>query len=183
MDQRNFLQNVLEFIQGKRIQAILKPLLLSSSLCQRIHPSIDCPLQSITKLFLQFLDQIVKSYCSAFFSRNWRVMSQRSGHEFWHFKTTTIERLWINVYELSFRNGNIDIWIHSRSWLWFSLCHKFPCDDGRVNILTWYFLWRFCDVLVDTIHNANPRNRLLSKQWFDHDSNAITLFVTKEIRI
>ena len=33
-------------------------------------PCTDCPLQSISKLYLQFLDQVVKFHCSINFSRN-----------------------------------------------------------------------------------------------------------------
>ena len=55
---------VQEFIGWIRIQEVLKPFLLSSSCCQRIHPSTDFPLQNISKLYLQFLDHVVELYCS-----------------------------------------------------------------------------------------------------------------------
>ena len=72
---------------------------------------------------------------------------------------------------ISLKKRNIDIWIHNRSWLCFSLCHWFLRAEGRVNILTLYFLWLFCDVFVDT------------KLWIYHDINVITSFVKIEFHI
>ena len=43
---------IQEFIGWIRIHAVLNPFLPSSSLCQRIHSSFDCPLQSTNKFFL-----------------------------------------------------------------------------------------------------------------------------------
>ena len=118
-----------------------------------------------------------------FFSKNWGIMSQCSGHEFWHFKTTMIEWLWFNVYPLSFANSHVDRRIHNLFRSWFSFCHTFPCTDGQFNFLSGYFFWRFCDVFDDVIHNANPWNCSVLKQWFDHDINAITSFVRIEFHI
>ena len=110
-------------------------------------------------------------------------MSQCSGHEFWHFKKTTIELLWITVYPFSFTKRHIDRRIHNIFRFWFSLCHKFPCADEQFNVLSGCFFCRFCDVFVDTIHNANPWNCSVFQQWFDHDINATTPFVRIEFHI
>ena len=125
------------------IQAVLKPFIPSSSLCQRIRP----------------------------------------GHEFWHVKTTTIQCLWINDYPFSFTNRHTDRRIHNRIRFWYSFCHKFPCADEQLNVLNGCFFWRFCDVFVDTFHNAKPLNCSVFYQWFDHDINAITSFVRIEFHI
>ena len=82
----------------------------------------------------------------------------------WHFKTTMIEWLWVNVYPFSFTKRHIDRRIHNRSWLWLTLTHKFPCADEQFNVLSGCFFWLFCDVFVDTIHNANPWNCSVLKQ-------------------
>ena len=58
-----------------------------------------------------------------------------------------------------------------------------PCTYEQLNVLSGYFLSRFCDVFVDTIHNANPWNCSVFTQWFDHDINAITSFVRIEFHI
>ena len=173
MDQRNFLLNILELPGSTRIYWMDKDTsnILSSSLCQRIHPSVDYT-------FLQFLD-----YCSVFFSRNCEFMPQCSGHEFWHCKTTTIERLSINVYPFSFTKRHIDRRIHNRFRFLFRICHRFLCADEQFNVLCRYFFWRFCDVFVDTIHNANPWNCSVFKRGFNHGINAITSFVKIEFHI
>ena len=119
MDQPNFFLNVLElhgctgFHRWIRIQAVLKPFLWSSSSCQILYPIADCPSQRPSKIYLQHVDQVVKLRCPIGFSRNRRFMSQRSDHEFWHFKKTLIEWLYVNVYLPPFIDWN---WI---GWHWF----------------------------------------------------------------
>ena len=71
------------------------------------------------KLFLEFFHDIVKSYCSIIYSRNWLIMSQLSDHGFWHCKTILTKALRIDVYLFSStkrnRNGRQ---CHSRLWSW-----------------------------------------------------------------
>ena len=64
------------------VEAVLKPLIWSSSYCQKSCPSINCPLRSTLEFYLELFNQVVKSYCSIIFSRNGFVMSQQSDHEF-----------------------------------------------------------------------------------------------------
>ena len=45
------------------------------------------------------------------------------------------------------------------------------------------FLWRFCDVLIDSIHNANQWNCLVIKTGIRHDINTITSFVRIDFHI
>ena len=111
-------------------------------------------------------------------------MSQWSDHEFWHCKTTFIEWFWINVYPNSFFDKNIiGRRIHNGLWSWLNLCNQSPCAYEQLNVLNGNFLWRFCDVFVDTIPKPNPWNCLVLRQWFDHEVNAITSFVRMEFRI
>ena len=78
------------------------------------------------------------------------------------------------------RKKHIDRRIHNIFRSWLGLCHRFSCADEQFNVLSGNF---FCDVSVDTIQNANPRNCSVFKQWFDHDINAITSFVVIEFHI
>ena len=73
--------------------------------------------------------------------------------------------------------------IHNRLWSWLSLCYKCPCACEQWNVLNGNFFWRLCDVFVDPIHNTNPWNCLVSKQWFDHDINTVTSFVRTDFGI
>ena len=174
---------VQEFIGQIKIQAVLKPFLLSSSFCQRVHPSTDCPLQN-----QQTLPSTSRSsrqtYHSIIFSRNGRVMLQCSGYEFWHCKTTVIEWLCISVYPYPFMDRYIiGRQIHNQFRSWLSLCHTSSCVYEQLNVCNRNFFWRFCDVFVDTINNTNPWNCLVFKQGFDHDTNTITSFVRIEFYI
>ena len=52
-----------------------------------------------------------------------------------------------------------------------------PCAYKQFNVLNGNFFWRVCDVFIDPIHNTNPWNCSVFKQWFDHDINATTSVV------
>ena len=124
MDQQNYLPKcweVQEFIGRIRIQAILKPSLLSFTFCQDFYPSINCPLQSANELYLEPLNQVIKSYYSIVFSKNWCMMSQQGDDEFWHCKTTLTETEWFWTYV--YRNSLID-----RNIIWKT---KFTTGFGR----------------------------------------------------
>ena len=176
--------DIQEFIGRIRIQAILKSSLLSSTFCQAIFPIFNGPLQSANELYLELLNEVVKSYYAIVFSRNWCIMSHWSDHELWHCKTTFIEWFWINVYPSSFFNKNtIGRQIHNGLWSWLSLCNQSPFAYEQLNVLNGNFFWRFCDVFVETMPKANPWNCLVFRQWFDHEVNAITSFVRIEFRI
>ena len=73
-----------EVLGRVRVQVTLKPFLRSSSLCQTSYPIVKWPLRSTIELCLEFFHNIVKSYCSIIFSRDWMIMSQQSDHDFWH---------------------------------------------------------------------------------------------------
>ena len=94
-----------------------------------------------------------------------------------HFKITTIEWLWFNVYPFPFTKWNVigrQILNRFRSWL--SHCNRSPCACEQLNVLNENFFWRSCDVFVDPIHNTNPWNCLVFIQGFTHDINTITSF-------
>ena len=123
-----------DFIVWIRIQAPLKPFLLSSSFCQRIHPKT---LPSISRSGRQIL-------LSINFPKNSRIVSQCSGHQFWHFKTTVIELLCINVYPFSFIDRNWIGWqLYNKFWSWLGLCDRFPCAGFQWVFLR-TFLWCIC---------------------------------------
>ena len=56
----------------------------TSSWCQETYPSSNWPVRGAVKFWPEYWCQVVKFYCSIFFSMNWLVMSQQSDHQFWH---------------------------------------------------------------------------------------------------
>ena len=90
----------------------------------------------------------------------------------------------INVYTYSFIDRNIiGRQMHDKFWSCLSLCNKSPCAYVHVNAFKGHFLWRFCDVFTDSIHNTNPWNCLVLKKGFKHDINTTTSFVRIDFRI
>ena len=92
----------------------------------------------------------------------------------------TAEQLWLNVdvYPFPFTNKNvIGRQIHNKFRSWFSLRNRSPSAYEQLNVPNGNFLWRFCDEILDPIHNTNPWSCLVFYQGFNHDINAITSFV------
>ena len=51
--------------------------IVMSSFCQRIHQSTDCPVQSASKFFLQFLDQVgIQELCRSVLVMNFDTAKQ-----------------------------------------------------------------------------------------------------------
>ena len=97
------LPGMQEMFGRIRVQAKLKPFLLSSFLLPRSISNLNWTVRRYPTIC-----QVVKSHSSIIFSMNCVIMSQQSDVKFWHFKTTLTEFSRFNVYPFSFpiRSGH-----------------------------------------------------------------------------
>ena len=94
---------------------------------------------------------------------------------------------WLNVSGLmsihTFTNRNRNEGqCHSKLWSWLGLRYRFPCTD-KFNAFNRNFFWRFCDMFIDSIHNANPWYCLVFKQGFNDDIHTVTSLMEVDLHI
>ena len=163
---------IQEMFRRMRVQTILKPFLLSYSFCQEANPSLNWPVRSSRKPWLEQFCQIVTSYCSIFFS-NWIVMSQWSDHKLWYFQTTLAEFAWFNVYPFSLTIRNR----HKRQrssgvgrGLAFAtgfpvLLHSTLVTEISSDLSVTYLLIAFTTRTQETIRSRNKDSIMISTPW------------------